>query len=128
MANELALRLDRQGLAEMSCIAGVGGDVSSLVKVATSGRPIVALDGCLLECTLSALRRHGVTPTEHVRLDLYGVRKRKHADFDRDHADRLLPIAAEAAERAATPRPNETEERPAQPRSTPDLPLSRISA
>ena len=31
LANDLALRLDRDGLAEMSCIAGVGGDVPALV-------------------------------------------------------------------------------------------------
>jgi uncharacterized metal-binding protein len=29
MANYLAVQLDRQGLAEMSCIAGVGGNVKS---------------------------------------------------------------------------------------------------
>ncbi|MEV0974653.1 putative zinc-binding protein [Microtetraspora glauca] len=102
MANDLALRLDREGLAEMSCIAGVGGDVSSLVRVATSGRPILALDGCPLTCVLAALRRHDVTPDEHVRLDLYGVRKRKHADYDHDDAERLMPIVTEAAARAAS--------------------------
>ena len=31
MANHLAVKLDRDGAAEMSCIAGVGGDVPSLV-------------------------------------------------------------------------------------------------
>ncbi|WP_067175461.1 putative zinc-binding protein [Microtetraspora niveoalba] len=104
MANDLALRLDREGHAEMSCIAGVGGDVGSLVRVATSGRPIVALDGCPLTCVLSTLRRHGVVPDEHVRLDMYGVRKRKHADYDREHAERLLPVVVEAAEQAASRR------------------------
>ena len=37
-ANTLAVRLDRRHLAEMSCIAGVGGDVEALVRVARSGR------------------------------------------------------------------------------------------
>jgi uncharacterized metal-binding protein len=36
-ANTVAVRIDRQGLAEMSCIAGVGGDVPSLVRTAKSG-------------------------------------------------------------------------------------------
>lgn len=49
MTNWLAIRLDRSGSAEMSCIAGVGGDVPSLVRTATSGRPVIALDGCVLE-------------------------------------------------------------------------------
>ena len=47
MANHLAVRLDRSGVAEMSCIAGVGGNVPHLVRIARSGRPILALDGCV---------------------------------------------------------------------------------
>ena len=43
MANHVALRLDREGEAEMSCIAGVGGNVPNLVKISRSGRPICAL-------------------------------------------------------------------------------------
>ncbi|MCC6353379.1 MAG: hypothetical protein IT577_05805, partial [Verrucomicrobiae bacterium] len=31
MANHLAIRLDRMGVAEMSCAAGLGGDVGPLV-------------------------------------------------------------------------------------------------
>ena len=37
MANYVAVQLDRRGAAEMSCIAGVGGDVPSLLKVRTRG-------------------------------------------------------------------------------------------
>jgi uncharacterized metal-binding protein len=44
-ANAIAIGLDRRRVAEMSCIAGVGGDVPRLVRTATSGRPVVALDG-----------------------------------------------------------------------------------
>lgn len=82
MTNWLAIQLDRRGAAEMSCIAGVGGDVPSLVRKATSGRPVVAIDGCRLECVRSSLARHGVTPTVHHRLDEHGVRKRLGEDFD----------------------------------------------
>ena len=38
MANHIAVRLDRLKVAEMSCIAGVGGDVKPLVRIAQSGR------------------------------------------------------------------------------------------
>jgi len=76
LANDLALRLDRDGLAEMSCIAGVGGDVPPLVKKACSGRPILALDGCHLHCVRGCLARHGVSPAHAVTLTDYGLRKR----------------------------------------------------
>ena len=76
LANQVAVRLDRTGVAEMSCIAGVGGDVPSLVKTARSGRPIIALDGCPLVCVQSSLARHGITPARHYQLQQYGVLKR----------------------------------------------------
>lgn len=87
MANALALRLDRAGHAEMSCIAGVGGDVKPLVRTARAGRRIIALDGCRLHCVQACLARHDVTPTQHVMLAEYGVRKTLRADFDPEEAD-----------------------------------------
>lgn len=42
-ANLIAIKMDREDIAEMSCIAGVGGDVKPLVKTAKSGRPISPL-------------------------------------------------------------------------------------
>ena len=90
LANQVAVRLDRSGVAEMSCIAGVGGDVPSLVKTARSGRPIIALDGCPLVCVQSSLARHGITPARHYQLQQYGVRKRQHEDFDPEQAREVL--------------------------------------
>ena len=82
LANHVALRLDRSGIAEMSCIAGIGGDVPSLLRTARSGRPVIALDGCPLVCVKSSLARHGVNPDRHYQLQQYGVKKRRHEDFD----------------------------------------------
>ncbi len=96
LANHLAVRLDRSDRAEMSCIAGVGGDVPSLVRVATSGRPIVAIDGCALTCVRSTLARHGVAPAVHYDLTKLGVKKRFRTDFDPAQAEALLErIAAD---------------------------------
>ncbi|GAA3981330.1 hypothetical protein GCM10022279_01190 [Comamonas faecalis] len=90
LANQVAVQMDRRGVAEMSCIAGVGGDVPQLVRVATSGRPIIALDGCPLECVRHSLARHGVAPARHYQLHKYGVKKRKHQDFDPAQAAQVL--------------------------------------
>lgn len=90
MANYLALALDRGGAAQMSCIAGVGGGVAPLVRLAQSGRPVLAIDGCALACARQCLARAGVAPSRHVLLSGMGVRKRLHADFDRVQADALL--------------------------------------
>ena len=90
LANHVALQLDRCGVAEMSCIAGVGGDVPHLLKVARSGRPIIALDGCPLVCVKSSLARHGLVADRHYQLQRYGVKKRQHEDFDSAQAALVL--------------------------------------
>ncbi len=90
LANHVAVQMDRRGLAEMSCIAGVGGDVPKLVKLARSGRPIIALDGCPLVCVKSSLARHGIAPARHYQLHEYGVKKRNHQDYDAEQAAAVL--------------------------------------
>lgn len=96
LANHVAVQLDRRGIAEMSCIAGVGGDVPHLVKIAQSGRPVVALDGCALACARNCLARHGVAPTQYHQLQKYGVKKRYHADFDSEQAEQIIATVAAA--------------------------------
>jgi uncharacterized metal-binding protein len=83
-ANLIAIKMDREEIAEMSCIAGVGGDVKSLVKTAKSGRPIIAIDGCPLACTENCLARHEVQPTHHFDLSKFNVVKKKGEDPDLD--------------------------------------------
>ncbi|MDT8998035.1 putative zinc-binding protein [Paucibacter sp. APW11] len=101
LANHLAVRLDRAGLAEMSCIAGVGGGVPSLVRkareAAAQGRPLLALDGCALACSKACLAGQGLRPTHHIRLHEMGVRKHYHADFDVEQADKLFTTLAALA-------------------------------
>ena len=82
LANSVALRLDHAGEAEMSCIAGVGGGVPGLVRIARSGRPIVAIDGCQMHCASHCLSKAGVIPTEHVKLYEKGLCKRRGQFYD----------------------------------------------
>ena len=89
MANHLALKLDREGVAEMSCIAGVGGGVTGLVRTARSGRRILALDGCVLKCVSACLANAGVVADTHLVLSEHGVKKRLHVDFDLAEAQQV---------------------------------------
>jgi uncharacterized metal-binding protein len=107
LANHVAVRMDRSGVAEMSCIAGVGGDVPHLLRTAHSGRPIVVLDGCPLECARHCLRRHGIEPTQHHQLQIYGVRKRLHEDFDPEQAEAVLFRVRSDLQKLPAPPPDE---------------------
>jgi len=77
LANDVALHLDQSGKVEMSCISGVGGKVPALVRVAQSGRTIIAIDGCQLHCARACLEGVDVSPDHHVRLYDLDYKKRK---------------------------------------------------
>lgn len=81
MANQIAINLDRSKQAEMSCIAGVGGKIPHLVKLAKSERPILAIDGCPLACTQQCLALHHVKPTYRLILSELGFKKQYHKNF-----------------------------------------------
>lgn len=87
MANYLAVQFDRAGIAEMSCIAGVGGNVKKLVRTARSGRKIITIDGCPLACSKACLGNHNIAPDMHFELTGLGVSKKNHEDFNRDEAN-----------------------------------------
>jgi uncharacterized metal-binding protein len=98
MANDLAVSLDREGIAEMSCIAGVGGDVEPLVSTATSDRQTVVIDGCPLKCAKNCLEQHDVTPDRHYELSRIGVPKEDHTDYDDQQAKRIRETLTEDIE------------------------------
>lgn len=90
LANDLAVVLDREGHAQMSCIAGVGGDVKGLVKLAKSGRPIMAIDGCKIACVKKVLAKHNVTPQWHLELTSFGITKKDGASCDFSEMKKVL--------------------------------------
>lgn len=92
MSNYLAVQLDRMGNAEMSCIAGVGGNVKKLVTTAQSGRKIIAIDGCPLACSKACLDIHSLQPDQHIILTDFGVKKSQHEDFDQQQAEDILEL------------------------------------
>lgn len=92
LANDVAVKMDREGFAEMSCIAGVGGNVIPLVQKAKSGRKIIAIDGCVLKCAKSCLNNVGVEPNIHYVLTDYGLKKEYHKDYKDDTVNEIFEL------------------------------------
>ncbi|GLR64258.1 putative zinc-binding protein [Marinospirillum insulare] len=88
LANRVAVYLDRNQLAEMSCIAGIGGRVKPLRRLARSGRPILVIDGCPLRCAQRSLNTIDVTEDHYILLSEEGLKKH----CDEEYGDELYPI------------------------------------
>lgn len=91
-ANWIAIRMDRRGIAEMSCIAGVGGGVPALTAKARAAAAIIGLDGCPLACVKACLKRENIECTHHYDLSKYGIRREVHKDFDAEDAGKALDL------------------------------------
>lgn len=87
LANSVAVKLDREGVAKMSCIAGLGGDISPLVNFAKKSEKILVLDGCPLQCAAKCLERHNVKMTVHLVLTEHGLLKNPSEDVSSETVD-----------------------------------------
>lgn len=76
MAHNISLNLDGDGIAEMSCVAGVIGKVGPIMELANSGRPIIAIDGCSLSCTKSCLEASDLKADYYYLISDLGFEKR----------------------------------------------------
>lgn len=90
LANDVAVVLDRAGHVQMSCIAGVGGNVAGLVKLAKSNRPILAIDGCKVACVKKVLENHAVEPRWHLEITDFGIKKKESESCSYSDMNRVL--------------------------------------
>src|SRR5665213_4608545 len=75
IADRVARQLTRDGSAQMSCLAGIGGRVKSLVATAEKAERILVVDGCPLNCAAHTLKLAGFQKFDHLELHKIGVRK-----------------------------------------------------
>ncbi|MBI4549498.1 MAG: putative zinc-binding protein [Candidatus Omnitrophica bacterium] len=90
MANWIAVQLDRQQVAEMSCIAGIGAGIRSFVRQAREAGILIAIDGCSLQCARQCLAKERLRPDFHYDLSRFGAEKSYHQDFDEAKAAGIM--------------------------------------
>lgn len=76
MAHNISLNLDGDGIAEMSCVSGVVGQVEPILALAKSGRAIIAIDGCELGCTKACLDKRAIKTDHYFKISDLGFDKR----------------------------------------------------
>lgn len=75
LADRAARALSQKHLGEMSCLAGIGGRVKSLMTKAEKAEHILAIDGCPLNCARHTLANAGFKNVHHLELHRLGLRK-----------------------------------------------------
>lgn len=75
LADLTARSLAQAKLAEMSCLAGIGGRVKILMLKAERAEDILVIDGCPLNCARNTLELAGFKNFRHLELHKLGLRK-----------------------------------------------------
>ncbi len=96
LANEIAVELDRLGVADLACLADVGANDGKGRK--DEPKRVIAISGCAKGCCAPMLERHGVEVSRSVSLAERGIAKAKHVLVDPGEGERVLgQVLAELA-------------------------------
>jgi uncharacterized metal-binding protein len=75
LSDRAARKLDRDGMAQMSCLAGIGGGVQGILEKTRTADLRLALDGCPTRCASKTLEQGHVGPFRHVCVTDLGFEK-----------------------------------------------------
>ena len=75
ITNQVAIRLDEEGVGHIYCLAGIAAHIDGMVESARGAKRIVALDGCQVACARKAIEHAGLFATDWICVTEEGVAK-----------------------------------------------------
>jgi uncharacterized metal-binding protein len=78
VANQAAVDLQKEGTAQMLCLAGIGSHNPGMIASGRGADRVVGIDGCPVACTKKALEHAEVPMTDYVVVTELGFKKQPH--------------------------------------------------
>ncbi len=82
LSNLAAVELTQEGFGKMSCLAGIGGQLSGFVQSAKDVPEMVVIDGCSVGCAKAIFEKAGVPLRNYVVLTDLGIEKNKNFNLN----------------------------------------------
>lgn len=92
LTNQLALRMAREGLGSVSCLAGVGAHISGFVVSAKDCDQLVVLDGCSQGCAAKVFEHVSIKPHVYLMLTEHGFTKQHGVPIPPEDVDRARQL------------------------------------
>ena len=80
MANDIALTLDSDGIAEMSCISWLMAATQEQTQAKTQDKSIILIEGCEESCSSRCLKKVGVNIAAYFNISALGFIARSASD------------------------------------------------
>lgn len=96
IAHDISLNLDSDGIANMSCVSGVIGNVEPVKEIALSASQVIAIDGCPLNCTKKCLDASHINISHHFVITDLDIEKRdKWKDSLAENSKAMIHVYSE---------------------------------
>ena len=77
ISDQAARKLTKEGIGNMYCLAGIGGNVEEIIETSKSADCILAIDGCSVACTKKLLERNGFNEFKYFQVTDLDMEKGK---------------------------------------------------
>jgi uncharacterized metal-binding protein len=94
IADQAARKLSGDGAGKMFCLAGIGGQISGIMKTTEAADKILAIDGCPLNCVKATLEKAGFSKFTHLQVADLGLEKGK-SPANKDNVNKVAARGAE---------------------------------
>ena len=90
LSNRIAIELEKQGIGNLMCTAGIGARAPGLMKSAEASDRIIAINGCPVNCASKTLELAGFKVDREIVISELGIRKSKERDLKDDEVADVL--------------------------------------
>jgi uncharacterized metal-binding protein len=104
ITNQVAIRLDEEGVGHVYCLAGIAAHIDGMVESARGAKRVVALDGCQVACARKAIEHAGLTVTDWICVTEEGVAKNHQFKLAPEDIDLIVRRTKESLAKPAQAR------------------------
>ena len=95
ITNEVGKMLDKQGVATLFCLAGVGGHIPGMVASVEGADKVLVIDGCQVKCGKECMDKAGLTGYDHLVVTELGIKKAHTFDLEPADIDCVMKASLE---------------------------------
>lgn len=90
LSNRVAIELEKQGIGNLMCTAGIGARAPGLMKSAEASDRIIAIDGCPVSCASKTLELAGFKADRQIIISELGIKKNKERELKAQEVEDTL--------------------------------------
>jgi uncharacterized metal-binding protein len=95
ITNEVGKMLDKQGVATLFCLAGIGGGIQGMVASAEGADKVLVIDGCQVKCAKECMDKAGIAGYEYLVVTDLGIKKEHTFDLESADIDCVMKASLE---------------------------------